>query len=199
MTGFDTYTKLFQSITSVVKGQDNTITQLLSGFAAVGHILLEDAPGNGKITLAKALAFSADADFKRIQFTPDLLPSDVCGVSIFDPSTQEFRLYRAYSRLGRFGFWKKNKFSMPGIFLIYALILPACLGLDTFRSMVYQLFSLLFSMFAVSAILSFKSPKGLWAKRILPEYATAGTPVSYTIRVENRTDRLKKGVEIHFR
>jgi hypothetical protein len=108
-------------------------------------------------------------------------------------------LYRAYSRLGRLGFWKKNKFSMAGNFLIYALILTACLGLDTFRSMVYQLFSLLFSVFAVSAILSFKAPKGLFAKRILPEYTTAGTPVSYTILVENRTNRLKKGFEIRER
>ncbi len=83
--------------------------------------------------------------------------------------------------------------------MIYALILTACLGLDSFRSMVYQLFSLLLSLFAVSAILSFKSPKGLLAKRILPEFATAGTPVSYTILVENRTGRHKKGFEIRER
>ncbi len=94
MTGLTTYKKLFNNITSVIKGQDDTITLMLSGFAVGGHILLEDAPGNGKTTLAKALAFSADADFKRIQFTPDLLPSDVCGVSIFDPSKQEFRLHK---------------------------------------------------------------------------------------------------------
>ncbi|WP_020586006.1 DUF58 domain-containing protein [Desulfobacter curvatus] len=108
-------------------------------------------------------------------------------------------LYRAYVHFARYGFWKKNKFSMAGNFLIYALILTACLGLDTFRSMVYQLFSLLFSVFVVSAILSFRSPKGLLAKRILPEYCTAGTPVSYTILVENRTSRLKKGFEIQER
>ena len=94
MPAYDTYKKLFKSITSVIKGQDHTITLLLSGFAAGGHILLEDAPGNGKTTLAKALSFSADAQFKRIQFTPDLLPSDVCGVSIFDPSTQAFKLHK---------------------------------------------------------------------------------------------------------
>lgn len=88
---------------------------------------------------------------------------------------------------------------MAGNFLIYALILTACLGLDSFRSMVYQLFSLLLSLFAVSAILSFKSPKGLLAKRILPEYATAGTPVNYTVLIENRTGRPKKGFEIRER
>lgn len=108
-------------------------------------------------------------------------------------------LHRAYTWFARYGFWRKNKFSKAGNLLIYALILTACLGLDTFRSMVYQLFSLLFSVCAVSAILSFKSPKGLFAKRILPEYGTAGTPVNYTLLVENRTGRLKKGFEIRER
>ena len=108
-------------------------------------------------------------------------------------------LYRVYTQFARYGFWKENKFSMAGNFLIYALILTACLGLDSFRSMVYQLFSLLLSLFAISAILSFKSPKGLLAKRILPEFATAGTPVSYTILVENRAGQPKKGFEIRER
>jgi hypothetical protein len=108
-------------------------------------------------------------------------------------------LYRVYARLDRLSFWKRNKFSMAGNFLIYALILTACLGLDTFRSMVYQLFAMLFSLFVVSNTLSFKSPKGLFATRILPEYGTAGTPVSYTILVGNRTNRPKKGFEIRER
>lgn len=108
-------------------------------------------------------------------------------------------LYRVYVRFAKYGFWKKNKFSMAGNLLIYALILTACLGLDTFRSMVYQLFSLLFSLFAVSAILSLKPRKGLFAKRILPEYGTAGTPVRYTICIENRTDHVKKGFQIRER
>nr|WP_319494338.1 DUF58 domain-containing protein [uncultured Desulfobacter sp.] len=108
-------------------------------------------------------------------------------------------LYHAYVRLDRLAFWKKNKFSMAGNFLIYALALTAVLGLDTFRSMVYQLFALLLSLFAVSNTLSFKSPKGLFAKRILPEYGTAGTPVIYTILVGNRTNHPKDGFKIRER
>ncbi len=94
MSGFETYKKLYGTINSVIKGQESTIRHMLAGFAAGGHILLEDSPGNGKTTLAKALAFSTGADFKRIQFTPDLLPSDVSGVSIFDPSKKEFKLHK---------------------------------------------------------------------------------------------------------
>lgn len=88
------FQKLHESITSVIKGQDHTVTLVLAGFASGGHVLLEDAPGCGKTTLAKALALSADCDFKRIQFTPDLLPSDVSGVSIFDPQNKQFKLHK---------------------------------------------------------------------------------------------------------
>ncbi|MFH1156109.1 MAG: MoxR family ATPase [Pseudomonadota bacterium] len=94
MQGSEVYQKLHESITRVIRGQDKVVTLLLAGFAAGGHVLLEDAPGCGKTTLAKALALSAGVDFKRIQFTPDLLPSDVSGVSIFDPRKREFKLHR---------------------------------------------------------------------------------------------------------
>ena len=66
----------------------------MAGFAGGGHVLLEDYPGTGKTTLAKTLALSIDGVFKRIQFTPDLLPSDILGVSIFDQKDQVFRLHR---------------------------------------------------------------------------------------------------------
>jgi MoxR-like ATPase len=82
------------NIAKVIKGQKDSIRLLLAGFAGGGHILLEDYPGTGKTTLAKTLALSIETRFTRIQFTPDLLPSDILGVSIFDPKDKEFRLHK---------------------------------------------------------------------------------------------------------
>jgi MoxR-like ATPase len=74
----------------VILGKDDVIEQLLVCLAAGGHILIEDLPGVGKTTLAYALARSTDCVFSRIQFTSDLLPSDVTGVAIYDETTREF-------------------------------------------------------------------------------------------------------------
>ena len=92
-SGQEMYQRLARNIQTVVKGQNNSIRKLLAAFFSGGHVLLEDYPGTGKTTLAKALACSIDIDFKRIQFTPDLLPSDILGVSILNPKNQTFQFH----------------------------------------------------------------------------------------------------------
>jgi MoxR-like ATPase len=91
--GQEIYQRLAKNIQTVVKGQEPSIRKLLAAFFSGGHVLLEDYPGTGKTTLAKALALSVDINFKRIQFTPDLLPSDILGVSVLNPKDQTFHFY----------------------------------------------------------------------------------------------------------
>jgi len=81
------------NIEKVMRGSRDGVRKLLAAFASGGHVLIEDYPGTGKTTLAKSLAASIGARFTRVQFTPDLLPSDILGVSVFDPRDQSFQFH----------------------------------------------------------------------------------------------------------
>jgi len=83
--------RIIEQVAKVVVGKEAKIELLLVGLLSEGHILLEDLPGSGKTIMAKALARSIGGSFKRVQFTPDLLPSDVTGFTVFDQKSGEFR------------------------------------------------------------------------------------------------------------
>jgi MoxR-like ATPase len=82
--------RLVDNLERVIRGKREALELLLCSVAAGGHVLLEDVPGTGKTTLAKALALSVGGRFKRVQFTPDLLPTDIVGASIFNPREGTF-------------------------------------------------------------------------------------------------------------
>nr|WP_246401701.1 MoxR family ATPase [Jiangella mangrovi] len=86
----DTAARIQSAIGSVVEGKPEVIKLALTVLLAEGHILIEDVPGVGKTMLAKSVARAIDCSVRRIQFTPDLMPSDVTGVSVFNQSTREF-------------------------------------------------------------------------------------------------------------
>ena len=86
----ETIDTIISTINTVIVGKEKQIKLLLTAVLAEGHILLEDVPGTGKTMLAKTFSKSIDANFKRIQFTPDLLPSDLTGINIFNQKTNEF-------------------------------------------------------------------------------------------------------------
>ena len=90
----DKINSLKENITVKFVGKDSVVLNLITAFLAGGHVLIEDVPGVGKTTLAKSLAQSVDLPFSRIQFTPDTLPTDVTGTSIFTPDTREFKMIK---------------------------------------------------------------------------------------------------------
>ena len=81
---------IVENVSTVIVGKKPVIEQALAAVIAQGHLLIEDVPGVGKTMLAKSISVSIGCSFKRIQFTPDLLPSDIVGVSIYNQSTREF-------------------------------------------------------------------------------------------------------------
>ncbi|MBR1375729.1 MAG: MoxR family ATPase [Cardiobacteriaceae bacterium] len=85
---------LYRNLEQTIVGQKAVIEQSIIALLAGGHILIEGVPGLGKTLLVEALAKSIDADFKRIQFTPDLMPSDITGTMIYDPSEHKFKLQK---------------------------------------------------------------------------------------------------------
>lgn len=82
------------NIKKVIVGKESIIELLLTSLISNGHVLLEDVPGTGKTLLAKSFAASLHLDFKRIQFTPDLLPSDITGLNVYNPKNQEFNFIK---------------------------------------------------------------------------------------------------------
>ena len=82
--------RISENIGSVVLGKPETTRLVLVALLAEGHVLIEDVPGVGKTLLARAIAASIDCSFRRLQFTPDLLPSDILGSSVYNTGTGEF-------------------------------------------------------------------------------------------------------------
>jgi len=86
--------RLAQALGQIVVGQSNLIRDLMVALLSGGHVILEGVPGTGKTLLVKVLAQLVQGDFRRIQLTPDVLPSDILGVNVFDPNTRNFTLKR---------------------------------------------------------------------------------------------------------
>ena len=82
--------KIKENVNKIIIGKSQVIDLILTSILAGGHVLLEDTPGTGKTVLAKSIAKSINSNFKRIQFTPDLLPSDITGLNIFNQKENQF-------------------------------------------------------------------------------------------------------------
>ena len=90
--GKDFANKVISNIGKVIVGKEELVRLILTALLAEGHVLLEDVPGTGKTKLAKSLAKTINGEFSRIQFTPDLLPTDITGLNIYNRQKDEFVL-----------------------------------------------------------------------------------------------------------
>ncbi|MBQ3490840.1 MAG: MoxR family ATPase [Clostridia bacterium] len=94
MTAYETYKAIRSNIKKTIAGKDDVLDLVIISLFCGGHILIEDVPGTGKTMIARALAASIDGEYKRIQFTPDLLPSDITGINYFNVKESEFRFMK---------------------------------------------------------------------------------------------------------
>ena len=90
MSYIEKINRVQENVNKVIKGKDHVVKKVLAAAIAGGHILMEDIPGVGKTTLATAFAKTISLDYKRVQFTPDVLPSDILGFSMYNSATKEF-------------------------------------------------------------------------------------------------------------
>ena len=86
----DKLNQIQEEVNKVIKGKNDTVQKVLAAVIAGGHILMEDIPGVGKTTLSTTFAKTLSMDYKRVQFTPDVLPSDILGFSMYNSATKEF-------------------------------------------------------------------------------------------------------------
>ena len=91
MTGLELCNEIMKEVNSVIIGKEDVVKKILSCFLAGGNVLIDDIPGVGKTTMAIAFARAMNLNVNRIQFTPDVMPSDVVGFSMFDPSDKTFK------------------------------------------------------------------------------------------------------------
>ena len=90
MTGYEAVRRVVEEVKKAVVGKDDIIIQVMAALIADGHVLIDDIPGVGKTTMALAFAKSMSLNYNRVQFTPDVLPSDVTGFTMLNKQTNEF-------------------------------------------------------------------------------------------------------------